>query len=81
MFQGGILASFATDWLGAANVRRYAVQFREQLWPGDVLVCSGAVTRRYEERRRAPGRPRAAAAPGRRRADAAVLAEATFVVP
>ena len=49
MLQAGIPASFATDWLGAANVRRYAVQFREQVWPGDHLVCSGKVTRRYED--------------------------------
>jgi acyl dehydratase len=80
MFQAGLLATFATDQLGAANVRRYAVQFREQLWPDDVLVCSGAVTRRYEEN-------------GERRVDLtlrgtraasggpAVLAEATFAVP
>ena len=50
MLQAGILALFATDWLGAENVRRYAVQFREQVWPGDHLVCSGdggaAATRR-----------------------------------
>jgi len=49
MLQAGILATFATDWLGAANVRRYSVQFREQVWPGDRLVCSGKVARRYEE--------------------------------
>ena len=40
---------YATDWLGAANVRRYSVQFREQVWPGDTVVCSGKVTRRYED--------------------------------
>ena len=49
MLQAGILAAFATDWLGAANVRRYSVQFREQVWPNDCVVCSGVVTRRYEE--------------------------------
>ena len=30
-----MLASYATDWLGADNVRRFGVQFREQVWPGD----------------------------------------------
>ena len=49
MLQAGILAGYATDWLGANNVRRYAVQFREQVWPGDTVVCSGTVTRRYED--------------------------------
>ena len=49
MLQAGILATFATDWLGAENVRRFTVQFREQVWPGDTLVCSGEVVKRYEE--------------------------------
>ena len=43
MFQAGLLATFATDWLGAAEIRRFAVRFREQVWPGDVLVCEGKV--------------------------------------
>jgi acyl dehydratase len=48
MLQAGILASYATDWLGADNVRRFGVQFREQVWPGDSLVCSGKVVDRAE---------------------------------
>ena len=80
MLQAGLLASYVTEWLGAANVRRYAVQFREQVWPGDVVICSGAVTRKYEE-------------DGERKVDvdllctrqasggAAIKGEATFVVP
>ena len=43
MLQAGILATYATDWLGADNVRRFGVQFREQVWPGDVLTCKGKV--------------------------------------
>ncbi len=43
MLQAGILASFATDWLGASNVRKFGVQFREQVWPGDELTCSATV--------------------------------------
>jgi acyl dehydratase len=43
MLQAGILGSYATDRFGAANVRRFAVSFREQVWAGDVLVCSGEV--------------------------------------
>ena len=44
MFSAALLAGFAADWLGAGNVRRYGVRFREQVWPGDVLTCSGTVT-------------------------------------
>jgi acyl dehydratase len=43
MLQAGILSTFATDWLGAENIRRFKVQFREQAWPGDVLTYTGAV--------------------------------------
>jgi acyl dehydratase len=44
MFSAALLAGFATDWLGAPSVRRFGVRFREQVWPGDVLTCSGTVT-------------------------------------
>ena len=44
MFSAALLAGFATDWLGAGNVRRFGVRFREQVWPGDRLTCSGIVT-------------------------------------
>jgi acyl dehydratase len=49
MFQAGLLASYATGWLGAQNVRRYAVRFAAQVWPGDVLTCAGTVARQYVE--------------------------------
>ncbi|MGH9049883.1 MAG: MaoC/PaaZ C-terminal domain-containing protein [Acidimicrobiia bacterium] len=79
MLQAGILATFATDWLGADNVRTYGFQFREQVWPGDTLTCQGSVTKRYE-------------ADGERRVDlelactrqdggTAIKAWATFAVP
>jgi acyl dehydratase len=48
MLQAGILASYATDWLGADNVRNFGVQFREQVWPGDSLVCKGTVVERVD---------------------------------
>ena len=44
MHSAALLASFAVDWLGAANVRRFAVRFSEQVWPDDVLRCSGEIT-------------------------------------
>jgi acyl dehydratase len=51
MLQAGILASYATDWLGPRNVRKFGVQFREQVWPGDRLVCSGTVVARDDAAR------------------------------
>jgi len=49
MLQAGILGTYLTDWLGPTNVRRFGFQFREQVWPGDTLTCTGEVTKRYEE--------------------------------
>ena len=43
MLSAALLASFAVDWLGADTVRRFAVRFREQVWPDDVLSCSGEI--------------------------------------
>jgi acyl dehydratase len=43
MLTASLLATFATDWLGADTVRRFAVRFREQVWPDDVLTCAGTV--------------------------------------
>jgi len=43
MHQAALLATFATDWLGAETVRRFLVRFRDQVWPGDVLTCTGTV--------------------------------------
>jgi acyl dehydratase len=44
MFQAGLVARFATEWLGASNIRRFGVRFRDQVWPGDVLTFTGAIT-------------------------------------
>ncbi|AHH18418.1 MaoC domain-containing protein [Nocardia nova SH22a] len=44
MLQAGYLATYVTDVFGPANIRRFKVQFREQVWPDDVLTCTGAVT-------------------------------------
>jgi len=43
MLQAGYLATYVTDLLGPDNVRRFKVQFREQVWPDDVLTCNGTV--------------------------------------
>jgi acyl dehydratase len=49
MLQAGILATYCTDWLGADNVRRFAVQFREQVWPGDHLICTATVAAKHDD--------------------------------
>jgi acyl dehydratase len=43
MYPAGVLASWATAWLGARNIRRYRVRFANMVWPGDVLRCDGVV--------------------------------------
>ena len=48
MFQAGLLATYATDWLGAENVRSFRVRFLEQVWPGDVLTCTAHILKEYE---------------------------------
>jgi acyl dehydratase len=49
MLQAGVLATYVTDWLGAASVRQFKVQFREQAWPGDVITYEGSVVAKREE--------------------------------
>jgi acyl dehydratase len=46
MFQAGVLASYATGWLGAAAVRRFQVRFVAVVLPGDTLTCNGTVVGR-----------------------------------
>ena len=79
MLQAGILASYATDWLGAENVRRFAVQFREQVWPDDTLTFTGSVSGRREEggERLVDVELRCT----RQTGGPAIIGEATFVVP
>ena len=43
MLQAGYLATYCTDLFGPESVRRFAVRFAEQVWPGDVLTCTGTV--------------------------------------
>lgn len=48
MLQAGLLATYCTDLLGPSNVRRFKVQFREQVWPDDTLTATGRVVKVYE---------------------------------
>jgi acyl dehydratase len=44
MLQASYLATYVTDLLGPDSVRRFRTRFREQVWPGDELTCTGTVT-------------------------------------
>jgi acyl dehydratase len=48
MFNAGLLASYATDWLGAEAVRRFRIRFRNRVWPGDTVTCTGVLVRQYK---------------------------------
>jgi acyl dehydratase len=48
MLQAGLMATWATNWLGASTVRRFKVRFTAQVFPGDTVSCSGRVEREYE---------------------------------
>jgi acyl dehydratase len=47
MLQAGLLGTYAADWLGPENVRRFRIRFRDQVWPGDVVTCTGTVLREF----------------------------------
>jgi acyl dehydratase len=47
MLQAGMLATWATDWLGAEAVRRFRVRFAERVFPGDTVSCGGRIVRSY----------------------------------
>ena len=79
MFHAGVMATWATDWLGAENVRRFKVRWKEPVWPGDVLVFTGRVVAATRRARSEGSRSGSRA----RRRPGAVAAQATaaFVVP
>ncbi len=43
MYPAGVLASWATAWLRARNMRRFKVRFMNMVWPGDILTCEGSI--------------------------------------
>jgi acyl dehydratase len=49
MFQAGVLADWAVEWLGAENVRGFKVRWKEQVWPGDILTFTGKAVRETHE--------------------------------
>ncbi|RAV03955.1 MaoC/PaaZ C-terminal domain-containing protein [Mycolicibacter senuensis] len=79
MFTAALLATFATDWLGARTLRRFRVRFREQVWPNDVLTCSGRITDLAAEGER--DRVTVELAAARQTGGAAVTGIAEFLIP
>jgi acyl dehydratase len=49
MLHGGAMATYAVNWLGAANIRRFKCRFDEMQFPGDEISYRGWVVRSYEE--------------------------------
>ena len=49
MFTAGVLGHYLTDWVGVGNLRKYAVQFRGQLYPGATMSFKATITRKYKE--------------------------------
>ena len=49
MFTAGVMTTWATDWLGPANVRRTRVRWKKPAFPGTVLTIGGEIVSRYEE--------------------------------
>jgi len=44
MLQAGYLGTYCAELFGPESVRRLSVRFAEQVWPGDELVCGGALS-------------------------------------
>ncbi|WP_448680737.1 MaoC/PaaZ C-terminal domain-containing protein [Pseudomonas nicosulfuronedens] len=44
LLTAGILSAYTASWLGLAAMRKYAVRYVAQVWPGDTLILSGRVT-------------------------------------
>lgn len=44
MLQAGYLGTYCVELFGPDSVRRLSVRFAEQVWPGDELVCRGAIS-------------------------------------
>lgn len=51
MLPAGYLARAASEWLGGpGGFRRFKVRFAARVWPGDLLACTGLVTKVADER-------------------------------
>ncbi len=81
MWQAGLLGTYATNWLGAENVRSFRIRFLEQVWPGDILTCSAQILRSYRDDAAQEERVDLELTCVRQTGGKAVTVWATFVVP
>lgn len=49
MMTAGYLGHLVTDWLGVGNLRKFTVRFVNRVWPGDTLICRGAIIKKYSK--------------------------------
>jgi acyl dehydratase len=49
MLTAGLLARVVKDWFGPTAMRKFAVRFSKQVWPGDVLTCTATITAVHPE--------------------------------
>ncbi len=49
MLTAGLMARVVKDWFGPTAMRRFAVRFSKQVWPGDTLTCTATVTGKRSE--------------------------------
>ena len=74
MLHGGMLGVQLARWVGPENLRRFAIRFTGQVWPGDELTLTGRVERVED------GLAHLALAVVRQTGDEAIRATATAVV-
>ena len=74
MLHGGMLGVQLARWVGSENLRRFAIRFTGQVWPGDELTLTGRVERVED------GLAHLALAVVRQTGDEAIRATATAVV-
>ena len=79
MFHAGVMATWATDWLGPDNVRGFKVRWKEPVWPGDVLTITGHIAKQTE--RDGERRVEVEIVCTRQTGGVAAQATAVFVVP
>lgn len=72
MHQASVLASYAVHWIDPTTVRKLKAKFRSVSWPGERMLYSGTVRRKYKD---APGRRTADFTLSCRRPDGTVVVE------
>jgi acyl dehydratase len=49
MLTAGLMARVVKDWLGPESLRRFQVRFAKQVWPGETLTFTAAVTAAHDD--------------------------------